>query len=66
MDEWGLEMKRSKVSEAMMKKWESSKEDKDKDKSEAKKRGITVKKWESSALDERMDKMAIRKKMNRK
>ena len=55
-------MKRSKVSEAMMKKWESSKEDKEKDKREAKKRGVPVKKWESSAMDERMDKEAIRKK----
>ena len=59
-------MKRSKVSEAMMKRWEGSKADESKDKREAKKRGISQKKWEGSKEDERMDKAEIRKRMKKK
>jgi len=59
-------MKRSKVSESLMRAWEATKEDKEKDKREAKKRGISMKKWEASKEDEEMDKAAIKKKMNKK
>ena len=49
-----------------MRAWEATKEDKEKDKREAKKRGISMKKWEASKEDEEMDKAAIKKKMNKK
>lgn len=58
-------MKRSKISQAMMDRWEKSKEDEKKDKREAKKRGMSRKEWEGSKADERMDKAAMRKKMKK-
>lgn len=53
----------SKITRAMEARWEKSKEDKTKDKREAKKRGMSVKAWEKSPEDRKMDRAAIRKKM---
>jgi len=58
-------MKRSKVSKALMDKWERSEADHSKDKKEAKKRGMTMKEWEKSSMDKKMDRAGA-KKMKRK
>jgi hypothetical protein len=44
-----------------MAKWERSAADAKKDKSEAKKHGVSQKKWEGSKADEKMDKAAVKK-----